>query len=78
MNPVIRNILAVVIGIVVCMGVNGGIIAPSALVIPPPAGVDVNDMESIRANSHLFEAKHFVMPFWCTRWEAWSAGWLRP
>ena len=48
MNPVIRNILAVVIGIVVCMGVNGGIIAMSASVIPPPSGVDVNDMESIR------------------------------
>ena len=31
--------------------------------IPPPAGVDVSDTESIRASIHLYEAKHFVTPF---------------
>jgi hypothetical protein len=25
--------------------------------------MNVNDMESIRANAHLFEPKHFIMPF---------------
>lgn len=63
MNPTVRNIVAVVAGIVVCMLVNGGIISMSASVIPPPEGVKVDDMESIRANVHLFQAKHFLMPF---------------
>jgi len=32
-------------------------------VIPPPAGVDVTNAESIRASIHLFEVKHFISPF---------------
>ena len=63
MNPIVRNILAVIAGIVVCMLVNGGIISLSGSIIPPPVGMNVNDMESIRANAHLFEPKHFIMPF---------------
>ena len=63
MNPIIRNVLAVIVGIVLCMLVNGGIISMSAAVIPPPAGMNVNNLESIRANAHLFRPKHFVMPF---------------
>ncbi|MDO5611588.1 MAG: hypothetical protein Q4G62_12600, partial [Pseudomonadota bacterium] len=31
--------------------------------IPPPAGVDVTSMDSLKASMHLFEAKHFVFPF---------------
>jgi hypothetical protein len=45
------------------MLVNGGIIAISASIIPPPPGVNVNDIESLKASMHLFEAKHFIMPF---------------
>lgn len=63
MNPILRNILAVIAGIVVVMLVNGGIISLSASIIPPPEGMNVNDMESVRANVHLFEPKHFIMPF---------------
>ena len=59
----VKNILAVVVGIVVCMFINGSIIAVSASVIPPPKGVNVNDMKSLEANAHLFQPKHFVMPF---------------
>jgi len=32
-------------------------------VIAPPAGVDVSNMESIRASIHLFEPRHFLFPF---------------
>lgn len=59
----VRNIFSVIVGIAVCMLVNGGIIAMSPSVIPPPAGVNVNDLESIKASMHLFEPKHFLMPF---------------
>jgi hypothetical protein len=63
MNPIVRNILAVIVGIVVCMLVNGGIISVSGLIIPPPEGVNVNDMESLKAGMHLFGPKNFIMPF---------------
>lgn len=61
MNPTIRNILAVIAGIIVGGAVNMGIISGS--VIPPPEGVDVTNMESLESNMHLFEARHFIMPF---------------
>ena len=59
----LRNILAVVAGIVIGAVVNGGLIAISGSLIPPPAGVDVTSTESLRASIHLFEPKHFIMPF---------------
>lgn len=60
---IVRNILAVVVGIAVCMFANGGIIAVSGSIIPPPEGMNPSDLESVRANAHLFQPKHFVMPF---------------
>ncbi len=59
----VRNVLAVIVGIVACMLVNGGIISLSSTIIPPPPGVNLNDLESLKAHLHLFEAKHFIMPF---------------
>ncbi len=63
MSPVIKNILAVIAGIAVGGFVNSAIIGISGSVIPPPEGVDPSDMESLKANMHLFEARHFIMPF---------------
>lgn len=63
MNPILRNILAVVGGAIVGGIVNMGIIMISSNIIPPPAGVDVTDMESLKANMHLFEPKNFIFPF---------------
>lgn len=63
MSPIVKNILAVVAGIIAGIIVNGGLIYISGSIIPPPAGVDPNDMESIKANIHLYETKHFIMPF---------------
>ncbi|MBF8963134.1 hypothetical protein I0P70_07750 [Pontibacter sp. FD36] len=63
MNPILRNILAVVAGIVVGSAVNMSIIMMSGAVIPPPAGVDTTTSEGLSAGMHLFEPKHFLMPF---------------
>ena len=63
MNPIIRNILAIIAGVVLGMIANMGIIMLSGSVIPPPEGVNPSDMESIKTNMHLFETKHFIMPF---------------
>lgn len=58
-----KNIIALVIGITVGMAVNMGLIMASGHIIPAPDGVDVMDAASIKAHLHLFEPKHFIMPF---------------
>ena len=63
MKPVIKNILAVIAGVVVGIVVNMGLITISGSIIPPPEGVDPSDMESLKANMHLFEVRHFIFPF---------------
>ena len=60
---ILRNILAVVFGLVAGGGVNMSLIVAGSSMIPPPAGVDVSDAQSIAASMHLFEPKHFVFPF---------------
>jgi len=63
MNPILRNILAVVAGMIIGSLVNMGLIMISGKVIPPPAGVDVTNMESLKSSMHLFEPRHFIFPF---------------
>ncbi|WP_061249991.1 hypothetical protein [Leptospira alstonii] len=63
MNPIIRNILAVVVGAVIGSVVNMGIIMISGHIIPPPNGADVTTMEGLKASIHLFQPKHFIFPF---------------
>lgn len=63
MNPTLRNVIAVIIGLVVGSGFNMGIIMVSGSLIPPPEGVDSTQMESLVNNMHLFKPKHFIMPF---------------
>ena len=63
MNPIIRNILAVIAGLAAGSAVNMGLVMAGANIIPPPAGVDVTDVESIKSTMHLFEFKHFIAPF---------------
>jgi len=60
---ILRNILAAVAGLVVGGGVNMALVIASPFVIPPPAGVDVSDPQSLSESMHLFEPKHFVFPF---------------
>lgn len=63
MNSTLRNTLAVIAGAVIGSFANGGLIALSPMLIPPPAGADVTTMEGLKASLHLFEPKHFIMPF---------------
>lgn len=63
MNPILKNIIAVIAGFLCGSLVNGGIIMVSGSVIPPPDGADVTTMEGLKASMHLFEPKHFLMPF---------------
>lgn len=63
MNPIVRNTLAVVAGLVCGSVVNMGLIMVGGTLIPPPAGADVTSMEALQATMHLFEPKHFLFPF---------------
>ena len=63
MNPILRNILAVILGLVVGSVVNMGLIMISGSVIPPPEGADVTTMEGLIESMHRFEPKHFIFPF---------------
>lgn len=63
MNPIIRKILAVIAGLAAGSAVNMGLVIVGAEIIPPPAGVDVRDVESIKSGMHHFEFKHFIAPF---------------
>lgn len=63
MHPIIRNILAIFIGIIIGSTVNMGIIMISGSIIPPPEGADVTTTEGLKATIHLFEPKHYIFPF---------------
>jgi uncharacterized membrane protein YqgA involved in biofilm formation len=63
MHPSLRNILAIVTGLVIGSIVNMGLINASGHVIPLPTGADVTTTEGLKASMHLFEPKHFLFPF---------------
>ncbi len=63
MPNLLRNIFAIIAGVVIGSYVNMALITISPSLIPPPVGVDVTNAESLANSIHLFEAKHFLMPF---------------
>ena len=63
MPKLLRNVLAVLVGLVIGGAVNMAIITISPSLIPPPVGVDVTNAESIAQGIHLFEPRHFILPF---------------
>jgi len=63
MNPIIKNILAVSAGAILGSAVNMGIIMISDSIIPFPEGADITTMEGLKASMHLFQPKHFILPF---------------
>ena len=63
MNPIVKNILAVISGAILGGVVNMGIIKVSGSIIPPPDGVDVTTMEGLKSAMPLMEPRHFIFPF---------------
>ena len=60
---ILKNTLAVLVGLTIGSLINGAIISISSTVIAPPDGVDVNTVEGLKAGINLFEPKHFLVPF---------------
>ena len=63
MNPKMRIALAIIAGLIAGSVVNMGLVIAGAEIFPPPAGVDVTNVESLKSSMHLFEFKHFIVPF---------------
>lgn len=63
MKSKLKNVLAVIVGCIVGSIANMILVTVGPYVIPPPDGVDVTDVESIKSSMHLFEFRHFVFPF---------------
>lgn len=63
MNPIVKNILAVIAGVVAGGIVNWGLIQVSGSIITPPVGVDVSNMDSLTENIGQFSPRHFLFPF---------------
>jgi hypothetical protein len=63
MSAIVRNVAAVLGGLVIGSVVNMAIVIGLSSFVPPPAGVDVGNAESIARSIHLFEPKHFLAPF---------------
>ncbi len=63
MKILLRNVLAVVIGLVIGSLVNMGVLMGGAHLVPPPTGVNVGDPQSIAAHIGEFGPMHFLVPF---------------
>lgn len=63
MPSILKNIIAVILGVIVGSVMNMSIISISGSIIPLPDGVDNTTMEGLKASIHLFEPKHYVFPF---------------
>ncbi len=63
MHPLLRNSLAVVVGILLGSLVNMGLILLGGKLLPPPPGVDVNDVTSINAHIGEYGFMQLLAPF---------------
>jgi hypothetical protein len=63
MRTVVRNVLAVLAGIVVGSLVNMGLVTIGPLVVPPPGGADVTTSEGLRESMKFFTPANFLFPF---------------
>ncbi|MCU0358691.1 MAG: hypothetical protein MUE95_14040 [Cyclobacteriaceae bacterium] len=76
MHPILRNILALVAGIILGSIVNMGLINVSGYIIPPPEGIDNTTMEGLQQAMSRFEPKHFLFPFLAHALGTLTGAWL--
>ena len=63
MVTLLRNALALIVGIALGSGVNMALIIIGPALIAPPPGVDMTTAEGLRAAMRVLEPKHFFTPF---------------
>ncbi len=60
---IVRNVLAIVLGIVCGAACNMGLILVGTAIVPPPAGMDPKDVASIAEHMPEFGLMNFMVPF---------------
>lgn len=60
---IVRNVLAVIVGLIVGGIVNMAVIAAGHAIMPPPAGFDGSNLESVASTIHLLRPIDFIVPF---------------
>ena len=63
MNPIIKYIIAVIVGLVLGSAVNMGLVNIGPSIIPLPEGADVSNMEALAKSMKLFTPANFLFPF---------------
>lgn len=67
-NPIMRNIAAVIVGIVIGSIVNGGLVAVSPSIFPLPEGAEPAEntmqaaIDALKANIHRYSTGSLLMP----------------
>ena len=63
MNPLLRNILAVIAGAIIGGGINLALINLGPIVFPPPEGLDITTPEGLKEFMAVAQPKNFIFPF---------------
>lgn len=63
MHPLLRNVLALVAGVIAGGIVNMAIVMLGPMIVPLPPGIDPKDPESLARGIALMGPQHFLMPF---------------
>ena len=63
MSPILKNVIAVIAGVIAGSVLNMGLVKISGYIIPLPEGAITTTMEGLKEAIHLYEPKHFIMPF---------------
>ena len=63
MPNLLRNIAAVIAGLLVGSLANMAIVMLGAALVPPPPGVDMTTAEGLQQAMPLLQPKHFIAPF---------------
>ncbi len=63
MHPILKNILAVVAGVILGSIINMSLVMLGFTIIPPPSGVDMMTPEGFAEGMKLMTPKNFVFPF---------------
>lgn len=63
MHPILKNTIAVILGLLIGGTVNSLLVMNSAALIPPPDGADLTTTEGLKAAMAIMQPKHFLIPF---------------
>jgi len=63
MPIILRNIAAVIVGLVLGSLANMAIVKLGPILVPPPAGADMTTVEGLHQAMPLLQPQHFLAPF---------------